>query len=149
MPDALLRDCVVIPREAQQLVVAASSEPERINSFLTALATGKRNTSPWGGGARAARQARCGGGASARRQRCQLRQLQARERARAQARQGGGLAAIFKPTAAPADELEVVVIEDDGVEHDLEEVALEAVVLDDDDDEELDLALAAEGDAVA
>ena len=147
MPDALLRDCVVIPREAQQLVVAASSEPERINSFLTALATGKRNTSPWGGGARAARQARCGGGASARRQRCQLRQLQARERARAQARQGGGLAAIFKPTAAPADEFE-----DDGVEHDLEEVALEAVVLDDDDEEELALALdalAAEGDAVA
>ena len=66
---------------------------------------------------------------------------------------GGGLAAIFKPTAAPADEFEVVVIEDDGVEHDLEEVALEAVVLDDDDEEELDLdldlALAAEGDAVA
>ena len=136
-----------------------SSEPERMNSILTALVTGKRNTlSPmrivqlgWmrivlrGKHARAPRWRRKRKAAA----------LPAAAAAGAGAGAGagpagGGLAAIFKPTAAPADEFEVVVVEDDGVERDLLEVVLDAIVVGDDDEEELDLALelalAAEGD---
>ena len=128
-----------------------SSEPERMNSILTALVTGKRNTlspmrivlrgkharAPWWRRKRkaaalpAAAAAGAGAGAGA-------------------GPAGGGLAAIFKPTAAPAYEFEVGVVEDDGVERDLLEVVYVAIVVGDDDDEELDLALelalAAEGD---
>ena len=141
---------------------SSSSEPERMNSILTALVTGKRNTlSPM-------RIVQLGWmrivlrGKHARTPRWRRKRKAAALPAAAAAGAGvgadagagpagGGLAAIFvQPKAVPTDEFEEVLVENDGVERDLLEVVFDAIVVGDDDDEELDLALelalAAEGD---
>ena len=136
-----------------KMPAAASSEPERVNSTLTALVTGKRNSlSPTRIGQLGwMRMVLRGKHARVPRWRRKRVALPAVAAASASAGAGAGaIAAIFQPKAAPAAEFETVDVEDDGIERDLLEVAEDAIVLGGDEEElevELELVLARSAEA--